>query len=108
MKVSLAKGGAKSLLTQAQEDQLVQHIQEQFENHELVNTQTIEDYVWEHFNIKAKQSWISKFCKRKGFTSKKTQIRPAKRDCDCLDQDVHDYRYDMEGTHANTRFTYSV
>ena len=93
---SKAKGGAHRLLSNEQELDVVTFMEDTWRSHAVLNTQTIQAFVKEKFGIDVKQPWVSKFVAQHGYSSKITQIRPAKRDRECIEQEVADYRRSID------------
>ena len=93
---SKRKGGAKRLLDSDQEEAVRLFMQERCDSHLPLTTVVIQEFIVREFGVETKQPYISKLTNRFGFSSKLTQIRPAKRNCDCLREEIEQHREDTE------------
>ena len=67
-------------------------------DHLPLTTAVIQQFILAEFGMETKQPYISKLTAKFGFSSKLTQIRPAKRNRNCLREEIEQHREDTDCT----------
>ena len=71
-------------------------MQERCDGHLPLTTAVIQEFIMQEFGVETKQPYISKLTSKFGFSSKLTQIRPAKRNRDCLREEIEQHHENTE------------